>query len=90
MRIGNCILTLAGCIVAFGGMQVAQVADGAEGDKGPAPRPAVSSLPKIPSELHNALQDRNFAEAVTLIDELAAKKGQADVDYLMYLKGMAL
>jgi uncharacterized protein YfaS (alpha-2-macroglobulin family)/outer membrane protein assembly factor BamD (BamD/ComL family) len=62
---------------------------GAEGDKPATPRPAVTSLPHLPPELHNALQDRNFGEAIKLIDQLVAGKGQADVDYLLYLKGIA-
>lgn len=83
MRFGHCILVLAIC-------GTGPVAYCVEGDKPAAPRPSVTSLPRLPAELHNALQDRNFADAVKQIDELAAEKGRADVDYLLYLKGMAL
>ncbi len=92
MRLGSCVLVLAVCGLApaaFCPVAFHPVAYGAEGDKPAAPRPTVTSLPPLPAELHNALQDRNFGEAIKLIDGLVAEKGQADVDYLLYLKGIA-
>ena len=87
MRIGHCVLVLAVC----GFASVAGTAQGENDGEKPAPaapRPAVTSLPKLPAELHNALEGRDFAGAVKLIDALAAEKGRADVDYLLYLKGL--
>src|SRR5260221_11248542 len=63
---------------------------GAEAEKPNPGKPSVTSLPKLPAELHNALQGRDFADAVKLIDGLAADKHRTDVDYLLYLKGLAL
>src|SRR5260221_734109 len=81
MRIGHCVLILAVC--GSGSLALS-----AEAEKPAAARPAVTSLPKIPSELHNALQGRDFPAAIKLIDALVAEKGTADRDYLLYLKGM--
>src|SRR5262245_18032425 len=84
MRFGHCVLVLAVC-------GSASVAWSAEDEKpAAAPRPAVTSLPKLPPELHNALQGRDFAGAVKLIDALVAEKGRTDVDYLLYLRGLTL
>ncbi len=81
MRIGHYVLVLAVCGSGF-------VATGAEAEKPAAVRPAVTSLPKIPSELHNALQGRDFPAAIKLIDALVAEKSTAHRDYLLYLKGL--
>ncbi len=84
MRIGHCVLVFAVC-------GHAAVAWSAEGDKpAAAPRPAVTSLPTLPAELHNALQGRNFPAAIQLLDALIVEKGRANVDYLLYLKGLTL
>ncbi|HMC11152.1 MAG TPA: tetratricopeptide repeat protein, partial [Pirellulaceae bacterium] len=98
MRFGPCVLVLAIC----GSLTLAPatVSRGAEAEKpgsdkpgsdkpGPG-KPAVTSLPRLPAELHNALQGRDFADAVKLIDGLAADRKRTDVDYLLYLKGLAL
>src|SRR5262249_20781552 len=75
MRIGHWVLVLAVC-------GSASVAWSAEDEKpAAAPRPAVTSLPKLPPELHNALQGRDFAGAIKLIDALVAEKDRANVDY---------
>src|SRR5262245_64642171 len=84
MRFGHCVLVLAVC-------GVASVARSAEGEKpAAAPRPAVTSLPNLPPELHNALQGRDFAGTVKLIDALVAEKGRSNIDYLLYLRGLTL
>jgi alpha-2-macroglobulin len=62
---------------------------GAEGDAAPGARPAVSSLPRLPAPLHDALQARDFETAVQLIDKALAD-AKTDVDYLLYQKGLAL
>lgn len=83
MRIGPVLLALAISGAAGWG-------SGAEPEKGAAPRPAITSLPRIPAELHSALEGRDFAAAVKLIDALVAEKDRPDRDYLLYLKGLAL
>jgi uncharacterized protein YfaS (alpha-2-macroglobulin family)/tetratricopeptide (TPR) repeat protein len=55
----------------------------------PVTKASVSSLPRIGAAIHDALQSREFARAVKLIDAESAKAG-APVDYLLYLKGRAL
>src|SRR5262249_52479388 len=87
MRIGHCVLILAVC----GFASVARSAPLEKDGEKPAPttpRPAVTSLPKLPAELHNALQGRDFNGAVKLIDARVAEKGTSDIDYLLYLKGL--
>ncbi len=49
---------------------------------------AISVLPAIPAEIHQALQDRDFAKAVELIDAALAKP-KAPADYLLYQKARA-
>lgn len=56
--------------------------------KEPAAKAVISVLPVIPKEIHQALQDRDFAKAVELIDAEVKKPG-APVDYLLYQKGRA-
>ncbi|MBX3441047.1 MAG: tetratricopeptide repeat protein [Planctomyces sp.] len=51
--------------------------------------PTVSQLPRIPAEIHEALQSRDHATAVARIDARLAQAGTPAVDYLMYLKGRA-
>ena len=71
-----------------------RAADSKPADAKPAePTPASSlqilALPKVPHEVSQALEDREYAKAVKAIDAaLAAKEGAAD--YLAYLKGRAL
>lgn len=60
----------------------------ADEDK-PKPHAAISVLPAIPAEVHQTLQDRDYAEAVKAIDA-AITKPEAPLDYLLYLKGRAL
>lgn len=49
----------------------------------------VTSLPRIPVAVHDALQSRKFAEAVTAIDAALKQKKVVSPDYLLYLKGRA-
>ncbi len=57
-------------------------------------KPAITSLPKLSAELRDALQSRDFALAVRLIDaalsEADPKLAVTPGDYLLYLKGRAL
>lgn len=65
--------------------------DAKAGEKpdGKVPVPVITSLPRIPATIHDALQSRDFAEAVKRIDaELKTGKATAP-DYLLYLKGRA-
>lgn len=52
--------------------------------------PAITSLPRIPAPIHEALQGRDFPEAIKLIDAAIAEKKITAPDYLLYLKGLAL
>ena len=54
----------------------------------PAAKTEISVLPVIPAAIHNALQDREFAKAVELIDK-ELPKPKAPADYLLYQKGRA-
>src|SRR5258707_166606 len=91
MRIGHGILVLAICSSATLSLTAFPVAAwGAEAEKPNPGKPSVTSLPRLPAELHNALQVRDFADAAKLIDGLAADQQRTDVDYLWYLKGLAL
>src|SRR5258708_1596684 len=90
MRIVHGILVLAIWSSATLALTAVPAAWGAEAEKPNPGKPSVTSLPKLPAELHNALQGRDFADAVKLIDGLAADKHRTDVDYLLYLKGLAL
>ncbi|MGH7129021.1 MAG: hypothetical protein ACREIV_10655, partial [Planctomycetaceae bacterium] len=47
----------------------------------------VSELPRVPDELHDRLQDRNFVAAIRLIDEILPNQTAPHRDYLLYLKG---
>lgn len=53
----------------------------------------ITSLPRINTEIRDALQGREFAKAILLIDRALAatepKRVVADPDYLLYLKGRA-
>ncbi|MGH7201510.1 MAG: tetratricopeptide repeat protein, partial [Planctomycetaceae bacterium] len=49
----------------------------------------VSELPRVPDELHDRLQDRNFVAAIRLIDEILPNQTAPHRDYLLYLKGRA-
>lgn len=56
---------------------------------GKVPVPVLTSLPRIPATIHDALQSRDFAEAAKRINaELKTGKATAP-DYLLYLKGRA-
>ena len=63
--------------------------EGAEAPEQPG-KPALTSLPALPDELHAALQDRRFDEALKQIDAELAKEKPVAPDYLLYLKGRAL
>lgn len=62
---------------------------GAEPSKDAA-RPAVTSLPRLPDPVHDALQGGDFASAVKLIEALLAEEKTPNADYLTYLKGRGL
>ena len=47
--------------------------------------PAITSLPRIASAIHDQMQSRNFAAAVASIDAELAKPKAAHADYLLYL-----
>lgn len=55
------------------------------------PKPAISSLPNLPPNVRDALQGRDFAVAIKLIDAILANAKQpvSPEDYLLYLKGRA-
>lgn len=64
----------------------------AQDDKAkPSPKktPTVTQLPQLPSDLHDALQNRDHKLAVAIIDR-ELKKPKAPADYLLYLKGRSL
>ncbi len=61
---------------------------GADEEQQPENRPAITSLPRLPRSIHDALQGQDFATAVKLIDA-ALKEKPAAPDYLLYLKGRA-
>lgn len=50
---------------------------------------AVTSLPKIPAAVHEAMQSRDFDNAIESIDVALADEDQQDKDYLQYIKGIA-
>lgn len=54
------------------------------------PRPSITTVPEIPTAVHDALQSRKFAKAVEEIDGLLKRNDVGPADYLMYLKGRAL
>ncbi len=83
MRLGR----LVGVVVCVGllvGFVIAQA------EKKPEAKPAVTSVPKLPAPLNDALQDRDFAKAVELLDKLLAEPKPANPDYLTYMKARAL
>lgn len=51
---------------------------------------AMTALPKIDPTIHDRLQSRDFAGAVTAIDAALGKGDAPAADYLLYLKGRAL
>lgn len=51
---------------------------------------AMTALPKIDPAIHDWLQSRDFAGAVTAIDAALGKGDAPAADYLLYLKGRAL
>lgn len=74
-------------VACLPGMQAAF----ADETKTPERKPiSVTSLPQIPARVHETLQSRDFAEAVTRIDALLKADGVEHKDYLLYLKGRAL
>ena len=52
-------------------------------------KPASADAPLVGEEIRQLMQDRNYPEAITAIEE-AAKAEDAPKDYLAYLKGRAL
>ena len=67
-------------------MPVVSDAQDADGDKSVA----VTSLPKIPIAIHDAMQSRSFQDAIEAIDAAVGNDGGNHDDYLLYLKGLAL
>jgi TolA-binding protein len=57
--------------------------------KAKLPTAVVTSLPRIPVAVHDALQSRKFSEAITAIDVALKQEKVAAPDYLLYLKGRA-
>ena len=56
----------------------------------PEKSPAVTNLPEIGTQVHDALQSQEFAKAVELLDVEIAKPDAKAVDYMLYLKGRSL
>ena len=87
MSISRSVLVVALVAGVFGALF------GVEPNQAEVKKPAITSLPKLSTELRDALQSRNFAQAVQLIDaSLAADDPKLAVtpgDYLLYLKGRA-
>ena len=87
MSISRSVLIVALVAGLFGALY------GVEPNLAEVKKPAITSLPKLSAELRDALQSRDFAQAVKLIDAaLASDDPQQAVtpgDYLLYLKGRA-
>ncbi len=64
--------------------------DGAQGDAKKSP-PKITSLPRIPAEVHEAIQSRSYDEAIEQLDQLLVKPRLPEdtVAYLSYLRGIA-
>ena len=52
-------------------------------------KPTITSLPKLPANLHDAMQSKEFNKAIELIDAGIQKGDIEAVDYWFYLKGRA-
>ncbi|MCG8650803.1 MAG: tetratricopeptide repeat protein, partial [Pirellulales bacterium] len=55
-----------------------------------SPDSAITSLPVLPAEIHNAMQSRSFEQAIEVLEAALQDGQQSDQDYLLYLKGLAL
>jgi uncharacterized protein YfaS (alpha-2-macroglobulin family) len=55
----------------------------------PGQPPALTQLPAISQAIHNALQSRDFAKAVEVLDAEISRPDAKAVDYLLYLKARA-
>lgn len=78
------ILLITGLFTALAGLRGDEVA------KQPPVRTEITSHPRLPASLHEALQNADFPEAVRLIDAALAEPKVTSPDYLIYLKGRAL
>ncbi|MEM1068599.1 MAG: hypothetical protein AAGI63_06875, partial [Planctomycetota bacterium] len=58
-------------------------------DDTPASRQSITSLPEIPRAIHDAMQSRDYGEAVKLIETELGKQDTTELDYLLYLQGVA-
>ena len=87
MSISRSVLVVALVAGLFGALF------GVETNPAEIKKPAITSLPKLSAELRDALQSRDFAAAVKLIDAALAeadpKLAVTPGDYLLYLKGRA-
>jgi len=80
---------LAGLLAAAGG--AAQEPAAPPKEKAAAEeKSTITALPKIDPAIHDRLQSRDFAGAVTVIDAALGKGDGPATDYLLYLKGRAL
>ena len=70
---------------------VSSIAWSQETDDSPAMNQAVqiTSMPSIPREIHDAMQSRNYADAIKRIETQLGKQDVAAPDYLLYLQGIA-
>lgn len=80
---------LALTFLALGRVHADEPAAGVKAADPQKARPVITALPEIDPAIHDRLQSRDFAAAVTAIDAALAKSPQA-TDYLLYLKGRAL
>ncbi|MES2791987.1 MAG: tetratricopeptide repeat protein [Planctomycetota bacterium] len=88
MSLSRSVLVVALVAGLFGALY------GIEPNSAEIKKPSITSLPKLSHELRDALQSRDFALAVKLIDAALAeadpKLAVTPGDYLLYLKGRAL
>lgn len=88
MSVSRTVLVVALIAGLFGALY------GIEPNPAEVKKPDITSLPKLAADLRDALQSRDFAQAVKLIDAALAeadpKKAVTPGDYLLYLKGRAL
>ncbi len=79
-------LILSSAVLKGAEMAVVPVGAGPAADKNLPVKDPVTSLPRLPAVLNEALQSRDFATAIKLIDQLLAEKKFSALDYLLYLK----
>ncbi|MDF1842279.1 MAG: tetratricopeptide repeat protein [Rubripirellula sp.] len=79
------VLLLAAMTWHSAASQTAEV-NSADSDK----QSSITSLPLIPRVIHDAMQSRDYANAVKQIESELGKQDTKARDYLMYLQGVAL